>query len=159
LCDESGDAFLGRCERAGGRRAAADSSKLGADPLGPERCADPVEDGERLLKRHACLSPTLDATLRDAEGEKRASTVEGKVELRMPLERLPVCGESVVELSGSGGEKTPAARGRGQCRHALEAPGVPLVPVEVLASFVETPQLNERLDLIDHERDRPRLDY
>ena len=76
----------------------------------------------------------------------------------MPVERLAVRGEGVVEPSVRGGEETPATRGRRQGRTAFEAAGVPLIPVEVLASLVETSKLDQRLDLIGHERSRPWLE-
>ena len=105
LGDERGDALLGGSERAGRRRAAADPLELGAGTLGPERGADPLEDRERLLERLPRLAAALRATLCSTEREQRAAAVERELDLRMPLERLLVRRERVLELARLRGEQ------------------------------------------------------
>ena len=95
--DERGDPLLGRRERAGRRRAAADPLQLGPSALGPERCADPLEERERLLERRPRLAPPLGAALRSAEREQRAAAIERKLDLRVPPKRLIERRERVVE--------------------------------------------------------------
>ena len=61
-------------------RAPADPAQLRARALGPERGADPLEDGERLLERLARLAPALRPTLRGAEREQRPAAVERELD-------------------------------------------------------------------------------
>ena len=88
LGDERGDSFLGGSERARGRGASTDPPQLATRPLGPERCADRLEDAERLLQRLARLPPALRATLSGAVREERPRAIERELSLRVPLERL-----------------------------------------------------------------------
>ena len=67
-------------------------------------------------------------------------------------------GQRGIELARLRGEESPAARAVGERRDALEPAGVPFVPVQELARFEESSELDERLDVVDDEPGRPGLD-
>ena len=105
--DERGDALLGGRQRAGRRRATADPLELGACALGPERGADPLEDGERFLERRPRLAPPLRAALRRARA--RGASGLGRAEARPSrATRAP--------------PRTPRARRRGRPTCAASRP-------------------------------------
>ena len=85
--DERSDTLLCRRERAGSRRAPADALQLGSGALRPERCADSLEDGERLLERRSRFASPLQPPLRGAEREQRTTAVERELDLCVPVER------------------------------------------------------------------------
>jgi len=82
------------------------------------------------------------------------AAIEGQLDLRMPLESLLVGSDRVVDPPVGGCDQSPATQAVGECRGALEPPGVSLVPLEQLHCLVATPELDEGLDLVDDERDR-----
>ncbi len=117
-----------------------------------------LEDGKRRLERRPCLASALHAPLCSAEHKERAAAVEWKLYLRVPLERLVVRCERVIEFACLGGEQAAAARAVRERRHPLETPRVALVPVEQLDGLLSPSELDQRLDLIDDESNRAGLD-
>jgi hypothetical protein len=157
LGHEGGDPLLGRRERAGRRRPAADPTQLGTRLVGPQGGADPLTDAERLLQRLPRLAPALHPPQRRSEREQGASTIERDLDLRVPVERLLIRGERVLLAAVLRSEQATAARGHRQRRRALQPPSVTLVPVEELDGFGAAPELDQRLDVVDDETDRRRL--
>ena len=151
------NALFGRSERARRRRPPADSLELGACPRRPERCTDPLEDRQRVLEGRACLPPPLGSPLRSTQGEKRAGPVERKVDLRMPRDCFLVRRDGGVGVARLCSEQPSAARAVGERRHALEPLCVSLVPVEELDRLVSTTEVDQGLDVVDHETERARL--
>src|SRR5918995_464965 len=149
LGDEGGDPLLGRRERAGRRGAPADPLELRPRPFRPERRADPVEDGQRLLEGGARFTPVLQATLRRTEREERAPAVERQLDPRVQVERILESAQRRLQLSGLSVEQPSTAQAVGERRDALEPLRVSLVPVEELDRLVSTTELDESLDVVD----------
>ena len=132
-------------------------AQLGASTLRPERSADPLEDAERLLEGRSRLPTALGPTLRTPEREERARPVERQLDDGVPLERLTVGRQSLVQLARVGGEQAPAARGVRERGRTLEATRVALVPLEQLGRLLAPTELGETLDLIDDGTHESRL--
>ena len=156
--DERSDTLLCRRERAGSRRAPADALQLGSGALGPERCADSLEDGERFLERRSRFAAPLQPPLRGAEGEQRTTAVERELDLCVPVERARERVQRGLELTSLRGEESPAARAVRERGDAPEPAGVPFVPVQELARLEGSSELDERLDVVDDESGRAGLD-
>ena len=158
LGDERSDPLLRGCQRSRRSGPTADALELGTGAFRPDRCTEPLEHCERLAKGLARLAAALRSPLRHAEGEQRASAIEGNLHLRVPHECALVGGNGVVERSELSGEQAAAARARGKRRCALEPSCVPFVPVQELDRVVSSSELDQRLDLVDDEPDGSWLD-
>ncbi len=157
LGDESGDSLLGGRESAECRSPAADALQLCAGATRPDGGTDSIEDLERFSQGFPRFASTLRPALRYAEGEKGATTLERNIDLFVQFKRFPMGGQRVLEFSSSRREQTAATCARGERRHALESPGIALVPVEQLDGIVRTTELDQGLDLVDDKADRGRL--
>ena len=149
--DEARDTFLGGGERARRGRTTADSAKLTASALRPERRADPFEEGEGFLQRRARLSSSVRASLRNPEREQRSGVVERDLDPAVPRERLLEVSERSLEITRPGQKEPSAAEAVGERRGALEPTSVVLVPFEDLHGVVSPPELYQSLDQIDGE--------
>jgi len=139
-----------RCQGSWRRCPAADTPKLGARSLGPERGSQSVEYSEGVLERPASITAALRSTLGHTEGQERSATIERDVDTLMPDERVGIGCDRGVERPILRSEQPAATRACRNRRRALEPPRVFLVPVEKLDRLVAPPQLEQRLDLIAH---------
>ena len=158
LGHEGRDALLGRCQRAGRRRASADPLELRPSALRPERGTDPLEDAERLLECRPRLASSLHAASGGPECKKCAPAVEWELDRSVAGERLLVGPDRIPDFPFRCCEQPATAHAVGQRRCAFETTRIAFVPVEKLGGLVLAPELDERLYLVGNESGRPRLD-
>src|SRR5262245_2187497 len=157
LGDKCCHAFLGGCEGAGTRRPAANPLELSASALGPERSADALKNGERLLERCARLAPPLESSLRRAEREQCATALERELDLSMQTERFRIRAKRGLEIDCLRREQPTAPCAVSERRDALQPARVVLIPAEKLGGVLASPEPDERLDVVDDKRDHTRL--
>ena len=146
LGDERRDPALGLGQLAARGRAAADARQLGARLLGPERRAEALERGERLLEGGAGGAAPLRAPLRPAEREQRARVLERIRAAGMLGERALEAREGAVEIAARR-EQQPATAGEDRQR-----PG----PVERVARAPATSRGSRRPRRARRPRSAPR---
>ena len=131
LGDERRDPALGLGQLTARGRAPADPRQLAPCLLGPERGAEPLEDGERLLERQAGGAALLRSPLRDALREQRTRVLERILSPRVLGQRALEARLGAREIAARG-EEERAATGRDRQRpRAVERPGALLPRYEL----------------------------
>ncbi len=116
--------------------------------VGPQRGAQPFEDGERLFERHAGGAALLRSPLRDAERKQGARVLERILRPRVLGERALETGLGTGEIAARGVEER-AATGRDRKRpRAVERPGALLPGDELLLGLVELADRDQRLQRV-----------
>jgi hypothetical protein len=100
----------------------------------------------------------LGPTLRRAEREEGAPLIHRNRHLLVQLERPREERERILELAGLRRDEPPAACAARERGHSPEPACVSLVPIEQADGVVHSPQLHQRLDVVDGEAGRSGLD-
>ena len=102
-------ACLGLGELPRGGSPATDPGELGASLVGPQRCTEPLEDGQGLLERlpggPLLLGPAPDR----AQDQHRSAELKGHRKALVLVQRPIEGGEGGLEVAICGGEKTAVA--------------------------------------------------
>ena len=152
LCDKAGDPLLGGRQPAGGG-APADPGELGPRPLGPEPCADRLEDRPRLFERAPRVRLPLEPPLNRAQHDQRARTLERDGQVPVELERGLRVGERGVQIRSGRGEQCPAARRRRTHSEPVKALAGLLPRNEYLLRIFQPTDAGQRLDGVRHGHD------
>src|SRR5205807_6626348 len=113
--------FLGRRQRARGTSPDGNAAELRLRALGPERCAEVVEDRPCALERRLRQLPLAPPPLHLPECEERAREVERHVDTVVLGQRLVERGGGRIEILLRSREEPP--RGCGECRERRPVAG------------------------------------